>query len=53
MATRLMLYCNGGLRKDAHGKWTKNFDKINFPGGPKRDKFGIIIKEEDEDNEKD
>jgi hypothetical protein len=42
MPIRLNLLCNGSLRKDAHSKWEKNFDKIFFDG-PKRDEFGIII----------
>lgn len=47
MPLRLNLLCNGTYRPDAHRKWTKNFDTIQFPGAPKRDEFGIIIKEEE------
>ena len=44
MGTRLNLYCNGSFRKEPRKKFTKNFDRITFQGGPRRDKFGILVK---------
>ena len=50
MGIRINLLCNKAYQKEAHEKWEQNYNEVNFPNAPKRDKFGILIKQEEGEN---
>ena len=46
MGIRLNLFCNQQIAQSE--KYKDNFEEMNWPDAPKRDQFGIIIKEKKE-----
>jgi len=48
MGIRLNVFCNGQIA--VSDKYRDGFDNMHWPDAPKRDEFGIIIKDEERDN---